>query len=679
MTLPGAAGRVLACLPGSAHHSIYDVRGAPLYHRLTELDATEVPELLRRLRGREGPVLELACGSGRLTLPLLAAGFAVTALDLSPAMVELLEERVRGASALPHRPVSLRALVADMSDFDLAERFGAIVLGTTSITLLDEQARASCFACVRRHLRPGGTFLMSAMDVSAAGREPVESSTPLPTESGELLEYLDPVAERRWTSIVLSDGTGAPRELFSSSMRLLPSAQLIEELAGAGLALAGRHAIDLGTGAAGREDVLLELTADDARRRRRPAVAELFVAPSRFGDSSRRATRAEGTTVHFADGRSALCGTSGLWNVNLGYGNRAVADAVGAASRDASYLTLFRQSHDYAERAALSLIGVAAPHDYDRVLFSTAGSAALDAAIKIARQHSQLLGQPERRVIVGLRGSYHGMTFGAHGLTGEDLGQAQYAIDQRLVRHVDHADPTEIVRLLGAQGDSIAAIVLEPLLGSGAHVVAPAVIEAILRGREDHGYLVVADEVATGFGRTGPMFASQHWSAQPDLLVTSKGLTNGACAASAILWARRVSETFDHADAVLVHGETQAGTPPSCAAIEATIAQFAELDALANGRRVAARLDIWLGELAAQAPAVAHVRGAGCFRAIELREPDGTPFGVERVESVAADCRNAGATVHPGPTAVQLIPALTYQEADLDRLLDRVGGTLQRL
>jgi adenosylmethionine-8-amino-7-oxononanoate aminotransferase len=674
------AGEVLERLPESAHHSIYDACGAPLYHGLTANDVTEVPELLRGLRGCEGPVLELACGSGRLTLPLLAAGFDVTALDLSPAMVELLAERMQDSPDGTRHTGRLRALVGDMSGFELSQRFGCVVLGTTSITLLDEAARAACFACVSRHLRPGGRFLMSAMNMTSDGRESSETSTPLPDGSGRLLEYLDPAAGRRWTSIVLSDEAGTPRELFSSSMRLLPTGQLIGELASAGLELTGRHAIDLGPGMTGREDVLLEFTAADAGATRRPAaVAELFVAPSRFGDPSRRAIRAEGTTVHFADGRSALCGTSGLWNVNLGYGNAAVSDAIAAATRDASYLTLFRHGHDYADRAAHALIDVAAPHRYDRVLFATAGGAALDAAIKIARQRAQLTGQPERRLVVSLRGSYHGMTFGAHGLTGEDLGQATYGIDQRLVRHVAHDDPREITRLLRAQGDLIAAVVLEPVLGSGAHVVAPEVIDVILRGREEHSYLVVADEVATGFGRTGPMFASDDWPAQPDLLVTSKGLTNGTCAASAVLWSPHVSEAFDRSDAILIHGETQAGAPPSCAAIEATIAEFGRLDALRRGRYVAAALDRRLDELAADLSAVAAVRGAGCFRAVELREPNGAAFAAERIEQVVAGCKAAGAIVHPGPSAIQVIPALTYDEDDLDRLLDRVAAVLHRL
>jgi adenosylmethionine-8-amino-7-oxononanoate aminotransferase len=408
----------------------------------------------------------------------------------------------------------------------------------------------------------------------------------------------------------------------------------------------------------------------------RPLAAELFVPPSRFGDPSRRAVAAEGTTVRFADGRTALCGTSGLWNVNLGYGDPVVAEAVAGASRDASYLSLFRYGHEYAERAARALLRFAEPHAYGRALFSTAGGAALDAAMKIARQYALLTERPRRRLVVGLRGSYHGMTFGAFGLTGEDLGQAAYGVDQRLVRHVDHAGPAEFERLLAREGQAIAAVILEPVLGSGAHVVAPDLVDALLQARDEHRFLVVADEVASGFGRTGPAFASHEWPAPPDLLVTSKGLTNGTCAASAVLWSQRVIDAFDRHDAVLFHGETQAGTPQSCAAIEATIERFATLGALEHGRTVAAALDAWLAELRADVAFVADVRGAGCFRAVELQDADGSALSGERVERIVAACRANGAIVHPGPSCIQLVPALTYEQRDLERLLERVREVL---
>jgi SAM-dependent methyltransferase len=258
MTLPGAAGEVARMLPDSARHDIYDAAGAPVYHRLAADDSTEVAELLRLLRGVQDPVLELACGSGRLTLPLLASGLEVTAMDASPAMIELLEHAVTGSSKLRRRAGRLATLVGDMSDFALAARFGAVVLGTTSITLLGEDRRAACFACVRRHLADGGRFLVSTVDLTGGA---IETVSRLP--GGTLHEYVDPAAGRRWTSVVLTDEDGAPQEILTSSPRLVPSTTLSAELVRAGLKVVARHPVARGAGAGadGRTHWLLECVA----------------------------------------------------------------------------------------------------------------------------------------------------------------------------------------------------------------------------------------------------------------------------------------------------------------------------------------------------------------------------------------------------------------------------------
>jgi adenosylmethionine-8-amino-7-oxononanoate aminotransferase len=215
------------------------------------------------------------------------------------------------------------------------------------------------------------------------------------------------------------------------------------------------------------------------------------------------------------------------------------------------------------------------------VLFSTSGGAANDVMMKLVRHHQALRGEGQRRVVVGLKGSYHGLTYGSFGLTGERLGQDAYSVDQRHVRHVGSA--AELMALFAREGHRIAAVVLEPVLGSGAYPV-PAELLAALPGlRAEHGFLLVADEVATGFGRCGSFFASSSWAVQPDVLVTSKGLTNGTCAASALVVSHEVCEVFESADSMLVHGETQAGTPSSCAAIVATIGEMQRLNAVELG------------------------------------------------------------------------------------------------
>ncbi|SFY53531.1 daptide-type RiPP biosynthesis aminotransferase [Streptomyces sp. F-1] len=390
------------------------------------------------------------------------------------------------------------------------------------------------------------------------------------------------------------------------------------------------------------------------------------------GDDELCAVSARGVRVRFLDGRELLCGTSGLWNANLGYGNEAIADACARALREASYLSVFRYENLPARQAARALVEAAGADHWGRVLFSTSGGAANDVVMKLARHHHALRGEGSRKLVVGLRDSYHGLTFGGFALTGENLGQPVYGVDQRLVRHVTPNEPDEIRALTERQGRQIAAVVVEPVLGTGAVPLTPEYVRTLLELRERYGFLLVADEVATGFGRVGSLFASQQWPAPPDLLITSKGLTNGTCAAAAVLVSRAVADAFHASGDVFVHGETQAGTPVTCAAVLATLAEMRRLDAVASARRLSARLDAALGELVATHPRVSGTTGAGCFRSIRLCLADGSPLPQDQVTDVVAAIRRAGAIVHPSVSGVQILPALTYTDAELDELLDRV-------
>ncbi|MFC1430136.1 daptide-type RiPP biosynthesis aminotransferase [Streptacidiphilus sp. N1-3] len=413
------------------------------------------------------------------------------------------------------------------------------------------------------------------------------------------------------------------------------------------------------------------MNAHDAGRRPGPLWPSLL-PPESQGDDSLCAVSAHGVRVRFADGRELLCGSSGLWNTNLGYGNPAIAAATAEALLAASYLGVFRYENRYARLAAAELVRVCGADHYARVLFSTSGGAANDLVMKLARHYHALRGEPRRNLVVGLRDSYHGLTYGSFGLTGEPLGQQLYGVDQRLVRHVGVNDPAEISILMERQGDRVAAVVVEPVIGSGAVPLTAEYIDTLLRLREQYGFLLVADEVATGFGRTGPFFASQEWPAHPDLLVASKGLTNGTAAAAAVVASHRVADTFTQTGAVLMHGETQAGTPATCAAIVATIAEMQRLDALALGRRLSALLDTALARLVQDHPLVSGSTGAGCFRSLRVRTPEGTPLPQSEVSALVSRIRAAGAIVHPGVNGIQLIPALTYSPAELTELLDCV-------
>lgn len=279
--------------------------------------------------------------------------------------------------------------------------------------------------------------------------------------------------------------------------------------------------------------------------------------------------------------------------------------------------------------------------------------------------------------MVALEGCWHGLTFGAFALTSDKLGQQMYGVDRRMVAHVPPNDPEALAALLAEHGPVVAAIVVEPVLGTGAIPLDDAYVAALLRARREHGLLLVADEVATGFGRTGQYFATEAWPEPPDVLITSKGLTNGTSAAAAVLVSHAVADAFTGANAVLAHGETQAGTPVTSAAILATIAEMRRLDGVGLAAALSDRLDAELAKLAAEEEMVVATTGLGCFRSLRLRAPDGRPLPDGSVPGVVAAIRAAGAIVHAAPDGIQLLPAFVYTDADLAELMHRVRSGLQ--
>ncbi len=335
------------------------------------------------------------------------------------------------------------------------------------------------------------------------------------------------------------------------------------------------------------------------------ALWPLMVPSVRRGRLDAVAVSAKGVRIRFADGREVLCGSSGLWNCSLGYGNEAIAKTVGDALRHASYLSVWGMEHELAHAAATALVDVTERPEFGRVLFSTSGGAANDMAMKLARQYQTLSGRSERKVILALHGGFHGLTYGAFALSTGQLGQRMYGVDRRSVAQIVANSASDIDRVFGKIGERVAAIFVEPVIGSGAVVLEDDYLRRLFDVRRQHGVILIADEVTTGFGRVGPsVFASSSWEEPPDVIVAAKGMTNGTQAASALIVSTLVSERFIEAGAVLGHAETQAGTPPSCAAILATIAEMRRLDALRRGAALAAQLDRRLSALVGHSPFV---------------------------------------------------------------------------
>lgn len=276
LNVPGRAGELLAELGDRAElHDVYDEIGSPVYHDVSVRDTHEVRELVGLVRRTPGAVLELAAGSGRLTLPLLALGREVTALELSGDMLELLDERLAQAPGrLRERCVPVRG---DMSSFALGRRFEVIVLGTTSISLLDEEGRAGLYAAVREHLAPGGRFLLSTVDIVTSGgpgpdavQAPAEAEAEAEAEPEAVIEaagvsgrvyrmhdYWPAGSDTRTVTIFPATvGDEGPVTVCTTTVGVLPADRLETELERAGLTVLSRHPLP---GAWRYRDVLLEV------------------------------------------------------------------------------------------------------------------------------------------------------------------------------------------------------------------------------------------------------------------------------------------------------------------------------------------------------------------------------------------------------------------------------------
>lgn len=399
-----------------------------------------------------------------------------------------------------------------------------------------------------------------------------------------------------------------------------------------------------------------------------------FYLPSKdWGNAE--ATAAQGNTITFSDGSEALCGISGLWNASLGYGNLAVAEAINDANIHAATLPIFRRGSAYSREAAARLLEFAQPHEYASVFYSTSGSSALDAVVKLSRQFHDIAGNPKRRRVISFTGSYHGVTMGAMAVTGSYLFQDVYQVDQRLNIKIPYDDLKALEIVMKRFGPEVAAVIMEPVLGSGTLPVPQEIVDAVYAYRESEGFLIVADEVATGFHRTGPKFASHLWP-QPDVMVVSKALTNGTCAASALLLGHRVVDSFDQAQQVFWHGETQAGSPQSCAAIVATLDEIERLGIEASAARVGKKLAEFVSILERLSPRIKGF-GLGAFRAVQLFDEAGELIGTDKVFELVGECSRRGAIVQPSPGALQFVPALNYPDEELEVLFGRIHSVVE--
>jgi adenosylmethionine-8-amino-7-oxononanoate aminotransferase len=442
-------------------------------------------------------------------------------------------------------------------------------------------------------------------------------------------------------------------------------------------------ALDLSALTAPRADATEAVIAADRRHLWHP-----FTPTSDWREEAPLVIRSgDGSWLRDEAGHRYLDGISSLWCTVHGHAHPALDRAAREQLGRIAHSTFLGQTHAPGALLAEELAEVAPP-GLTRVFYCEAGAAAVEAALRIALLAQRHAGHPERSRFVALGDAYHGDTAGAVSVGRSEpfhTGLDPILFPARTVPS-PHLDETGSLRalsdLLDREGDRVAALIVEPRVQAAAGMLTHSdrwLAGAAALARR-HGALFIADEVATGFGRTGDLFACGGAGVAPDILCLGKGLTGGYLPLSAVLTTEELFDRFTAPYAehrTLYYGHTYTGNPVACAVARASLRLFEEEDTLASARRLAATLAGLLAERVAPMPGVFEIRSRGVMTGIELRS-GATPFdpALRTGRRVILAARRRGVVVRPLGDVVVLNPPLTMADVEAEILVSAVAGAI---
>jgi adenosylmethionine-8-amino-7-oxononanoate aminotransferase len=418
--------------------------------------------------------------------------------------------------------------------------------------------------------------------------------------------------------------------------------------------------------------------------------------------------RGEGAEIIDAAGKRYFDALSGLWNVHVGHGRAELAQV---AADQMSTLAFNNNYVGFANvpsaRLAEKLIELAYPN-LNAVYFTTAGAESNESAFKTARFFWKLLGKPDKIKIISRRWGYHGVTMAAASATGLPAYHRMFApLVPNFVQAVgpyrfhceledggtrpctqphrhDYAAALEQT-LLDEGPDTVAAIIGEPVQGAGGVIVPPDDYWPKLRQIADrHNVLLIADEVITGFGRTGKWFALDHWKVQPDIVSFAKGVTSAYLPLGGIMVSHQVQNAINEApvDLKFMHAATYSGHPVCCAVGLANVGIIEREGLVQRAAEVGARFVEMLRRQLEPLPAVGQVRGLGMMASVELVDPDaaGAAYydnAVQLTGRVVVRCVSKGMLLRRLNTTICMAPPLISTEDQLTRLVDVLGESIK--
>jgi len=411
---------------------------------------------------------------------------------------------------------------------------------------------------------------------------------------------------------------------------------------------------------------------------------------------------AEGVWVWTERGKKLLDGFAGLAVVNVGHGRREIAEAIAEQTVRLAYYPTTRQFSNRPAAELAARLAALTPGDLDYAMFAVSGSEANERSMQIARHYWLARGKAGKHKVISLRGGYHGATMGTYAVCGLPQLAEPYAVLQVPgFAKVDAPYPfrdrgtgtdDELVRrrarelreaVLREGPDTVSAVILEPVLSSGGFIIPPVGWLAAVRAICDElDVLMIADEVITGFGRTGRWFACEHDAVVPDLMSVAKGITSGYVPLSASIARRRLAEAFpDDTKQENVHPNTYAAHPMACAAALANLSVMEKDGLVANAEAMGARLLDGLRDAVGKRRIVGEVRGRGLMVCAEFVAPDGSgrPLDSGQVSRLDKKAWERGAIVYARGHVVRMAPPLCITASEVDQLVGIVAESIEEL
>jgi adenosylmethionine-8-amino-7-oxononanoate aminotransferase len=376
-----------------------------------------------------------------------------------------------------------------------------------------------------------------------------------------------------------------------------------------------------------------------------------------------------GAILRDSAGHEYVDGNSSIWTNIHGHNHPLINQAIRAQLDQVAHTSFLGFTNPPAIELANELVKIAAPDRLTRVFYSDDGSTAIEVAIKMALQYFQIMEQPDRIRFVAFANGYHGDTLGAASLGGISLFRDRFSRHHFPVERVSSVADLETL----PSPETIAAIVIEPLIqgAAGMRRWPRGLLAAVRKWCDSLGVLLISDEVMTGFGRTGSMFAFQQEEAVPDFLALAKGLTGGFMPLAATLTTEMVFEAF-HGE-TFYYGHSYCGNQLGCAAALASLRVFEEEEVLGllqpKIHHLGSRLECLRGN-----PHIREIRQCGLIAGIELGKPGGAPLDpIQRSGArVCIAARRHGLLTRPIQDTIVLMPPLCLTNAQIDRACDAI-------